>query len=226
MSIADFTMSRFDRHEAVRRCLDVVLAVVGGLLTLPLMVATAAAILFWQGRPVFFMQVRAGRDRKPFAIIKFRSMPDTVGPDGILLSDDARLSAFGRCLRRTRLDELPEFWNVLIGDMAIVGPRPLLPETIRDMGASGELRSSVRPGLTGWAQISGGIQLSNDDKLALDLWYIENRSFILDLKIICLTPYFLIFGDRQNEKRLIAARQRRCDLQGAEYLARTANRAD
>ena len=92
--------------------------------------------------------------------------------------------------------------------------------------ASGELRSSVRPGLTGWAQISGGIQLSNDDKLALDLWYIENRSFILDLKIICLTPYFLIFGDRQNEKRLIAARQRRCDLQGAEYLARTANRAD
>ena len=157
--------------------MDLVLAIVCGLLTLPLMVATAAAILFWQGRPVFFVQVRAGRDRKPFAIVKFRSMPDTVGPDGILLSDEARLSAFGRGLRRTRLDELPEFWNVLIGDMAIVGPRPLLPETIRDMGASGELRCSVRPGLTGWAQISGGIQLSNDDKLALDLWYIENRSF-------------------------------------------------
>jgi lipopolysaccharide/colanic/teichoic acid biosynthesis glycosyltransferase len=102
--------------------------------------------------------------------------------------------------------------------MAIVGPRPLLPETIEGMEANGAIRCSVRPGLTGWAQISGGIKLNNDDKLALDLWYIENRSFLLDLKIVSLTPTFLILGDQHNKRRLNLARQRRRHLASNDNL--------
>jgi len=202
----DYVMPELDRSEDIRRGVDFGLALLGGILTFPVMLATAAAIVLFQGRPVFFTQTRAGRYCKPFKILKFCSMPEIRDGDGNLLGDEDRTTRFGRLLRRTRLDELPEFWNVLKGDMAIVGPRPLLPETIRDMDASGAIRCSVRPGLTGWAQISGGIKLNNNDKLALDLWYIEHRSFLLDLKIIASTPAFLVLGDRHNKDRLRAAR--------------------
>ena len=195
-------------RETASRSFDFGLALIGGFLTLPLMLGVAAAILLCLGRPVFFVQTRVGQGGKLFQMIKFRSMPATKGQDGNLLSDEERMTNFGRFLRRTRLDELPEFWNVLTGHMSIVGPRPLLPETILSMAANGVLRCSVKPGLTGWAQISGGVKLANDDKLDLDLWYIENRSFLLDIEILLQTPFFLIFGDRCNDKRLNAARQR------------------
>ena len=214
-------MSQSDLSEAGRRGIDIVLALVGGLLTLPIMLGVSLAILLYLGRPVFFVQTRAGRGCKPFKIVKFRSMPNSKGKDGQLLSDEERTTNFGFCLRRSRLDELPEFWNVLVGHMSLIGPRPLLPHTIEDMAAHGILRCSVRPGLTGWAQISGGVKLTNDDKLDLDLWYIENRSFLLDLKIVCLTPFFLLFGDRHNERRLKAARQQR--LRVAEFDAARLN---
>ncbi|MDF8358783.1 sugar transferase [Ensifer adhaerens] len=139
--------------------------------------------------------------------MKFRSMSDARDAEGRPLSDAERTGRFGLLLRRTRLDELPEFWNILIGDMSLIGPRPILPETIDALGERGVRRCSVRPGLTGWAQISGNAILSNDDKLDLDLWYIANRSAWVDLKIIAETVLVMILGDRISERRLSAARQ-------------------
>ncbi|MGF6160620.1 lipopolysaccharide/colanic/teichoic acid biosynthesis glycosyltransferase [Ensifer sp. KUDG1] len=191
----------------MKRCFDIVFALIAGLLSLPIMLVVGIAVAIWLGRPVLFYQTRAGLDRRPFRMMKFRSMSDARDADGRLLSDAERTGRFGLLLRRTRLDELPEFWNILIGDMSLIGPRPILPETIDALGERGVRRCSVRPGLTGWAQISGNAILSNDDKLDLDLWYITNRSAWVDLKIIAETVLVMIFGDRISERRLSAARQ-------------------
>lgn len=191
----------------MKRCFDIVFALIAGLLTLPVMMAVGVAIAIWLGRPVLFFQTRAGMDRRPFRMMKFRSMSNAIDSEGRLLSDDQRTGRFGLLLRRTRLDELPEFWNILIGEMSLIGPRPILPETISALGERGALRCIVRPGLTGWAQISGNAILSNNDKLDLDLWYIANRSFWLDLKIVAETVLVMVLGDRISEDRLRAARQ-------------------
>ncbi|HEV7322471.1 MAG TPA: sugar transferase [Ensifer sp.] len=191
----------------MKRCFDVVFALFAGLLSLPIMLVVAVTVAFWLGRPVLFHQTRAGLDRRPFRMMKFRSMSDARDADGKLLSDAQRTGRFGLLLRRTRLDELPEFWNILVGDMSLIGPRPILPETIAALGERGALRCSVRPGLTGWAQISGNAILSNDEKLDLDLWYIANRSAWIDFKIVAATVLVMLFGDRISERRLNAARQ-------------------
>ncbi|WP_200953486.1 MULTISPECIES: sugar transferase [unclassified Ensifer] len=191
----------------MKRCFDIVFALIAGLLSLPIMLVVGIAVAIWLGRPVLFYQTRAGLDRRPFRMMKFRSMSDARDAEGRLLSDAERTGRFGLLLRRTRLDELPEFWNILIGDMSLIGPRPILPETIDALGERGVRRCSVRPGLTGWAQISGNAILSNDDKLDLDLWYIANRSFWLDLKITVETVLVMVLGDRISERRLWAARQ-------------------
>ncbi len=191
----------------MKRCFDIVFALVAGLLSLPIMLVVGIAVAIWLGRPVLFYQTRAGLDRRPFRMMKFRSMSDARDAEGRPLSDAERTGRFGLLLRRTRLDELPEFWNILIGDMSLIGPRPILPETIDALGERGVRRCSVRPGLTGWAQISGNAILSNDDKLDLDLWYIANRSAWIDLKIIAETVLVMILGDRISERRLSAARQ-------------------
>ena len=139
------------------------------------------------GSPVFFRQVRPGMDGKPFEMVKFRSMTDERGPDGQLLPDAQRLTAFGRFLRSSSLDELPELWNVLKGDMSLVGPRPLLMEYLPLYSPEQARRHETCPGITGWAQVNGRNTISWDDKFKLDTWYVDHQSLWLDIKILWLT---------------------------------------
>jgi lipopolysaccharide/colanic/teichoic acid biosynthesis glycosyltransferase len=139
------------------------------------------------GSPVFFKQIRPGLYGRPFEMIKFRSMTDARGPDGQLLPDADRLTPFGRFLRASSLDELPGLWNVIRGDMSMVGPRPLLMEYLPLYSTEQARRHNVSPGITGWAQVNGRNALSWDDKFILDVWYVDNRSFRLDMKILWFT---------------------------------------
>jgi lipopolysaccharide/colanic/teichoic acid biosynthesis glycosyltransferase len=139
------------------------------------------------GSPVFFRQMRPGRDNQPFHMLKFRTMTDARGADGGLLSDAERLTQFGSFLRATSLDELPELLNVLKGDMSLVGPRPLLMEYLDLYTPEQARRHEVRPGITGWAQVNGRNALSWEDKFKLDVWYVDNRTIWLDMKILWLT---------------------------------------
>ena len=156
------------------------------LLALPLLV------VIWMvrrklGSPVFFAQVRPGMHGKPFKMVKFRSMTSERGTDGELLPDAERLTPFGRFLRSTSLDELPELWNVLKGDMSLVGPRPLLMEYLPLYSPEQARRHEVRPGITGWAQVNGRNAISWEDKFKLDVWYVDHCSLWLDIKILWLT---------------------------------------
>lgn len=200
---------RARRRDAVTRVADVVGALLLIAASVPVMVLLALSVLVNLGRPFLFVQVRSGQMQQPFAMVKFRTMTCERDAAGELLSDHRRVTRFGRLLRRSRLDELPELWNVLKGDMSFIGPRPLLPETVVRMGDEGAVRSSVRPGLTGWAQISGNACLSNDDKLALDLWYICHRSLALDALIVLKTPGVMLFGERISAGRLMQAQELR-----------------
>jgi lipopolysaccharide/colanic/teichoic acid biosynthesis glycosyltransferase len=139
------------------------------------------------GSPIFFKQIRPGLDAKPFEMIKFRTMIDACSANGALLPDSERLTPFGSFLRSTSLDELPELWNVLKGDMSLVGPRPLLMEYLPLYSSTQARRHEVRPGITGWAQVNGRNSLSWEEKFELDVWYVDNRSFWLDIKILFMT---------------------------------------
>ena len=171
----------------MKRLFDIVVSACALLvLALPLWV------LMWQvrrklGSPVFFTQVRPGLHGKPFKMVKFRSMTSECGPDGELLPDAVRLTPFGRFLRATSLDELPELWNVLKGDMSLVGPRPLLMEYLPLYSPEQVRRHEVRPGITGWAQVNGRNAISWEAKFKLDVWYVDHRSLWLDIKILWLT---------------------------------------
>ncbi len=171
----------------MKRCFDLLVAALALMvLAMPLL------LLVWLvrrklGSPVFFTQVRPGMHGKPFKMVKFRSMTSERGPDGELLPDAVRLTPFGRFLRSTSLDELPELWNVLKGDMSLVGPRPLLMEYLPLYNPEQARRHEVRPGITGWAQVNGRNAISWEDKFKLDTWYVDNRSFWLDIKILWLT---------------------------------------
>lgn len=184
------------RPDNLRQPLDCLLAATGLFLGAPVIAALWILVLATMGRPVFFVQERAGLNRRPFRMVKFRTMTEQRDDQGRLLGDDQRITALGRFLRRSRLDELPELWNIVCGHMAIVGPRPLLPASAPNIGAPGDERLSVRPGLTGWAQVNGNTLLSDDQKLALDLWYVRNRSLALDARIIVKTIAVILFGER------------------------------
>ncbi|WP_254605602.1 sugar transferase [Deinococcus sp. JMULE3] len=181
------TMNQIRPDKSLKRVLDVVLA--GGALLLlgPWLLLLAAVVRSRLGSPVLFSQVRPGLDGRPFLMHKFRSMTDGRGPDGALLPDAQRLTAFGRFLRASSLDELPGLLNVLWGDMSLVGPRPLLMEYLPLYSARQARRHEVRPGLTGWAQVNGRNALSWEEKFELDVWYVEHRSLRLDLRILALT---------------------------------------
>jgi lipopolysaccharide/colanic/teichoic acid biosynthesis glycosyltransferase len=147
------------------------------------------------GSPVLFSQVRPGLHGKPFTMVKFRTMTDERGPDGVLLPDAQRLTRFGRFLRASSLDELPELWNVLRGDMSLVGPRPLLMEYLPLYTPEQARRHVVRPGITGWAQVNGRNEISWAEKFALDVWYVDHRSFWLDLRILWRTVRKVLVRD-------------------------------
>ena len=170
-----------------KRLFDVAGAALGLLLLSPVMLTVAVCVRRRMGPPAVFVQTRAGRGGRPFALYKFRSMTDERDPEGNLLPDAERLTPLGRFLRRTSLDELPQLWNVLRGDMSLVGPRPLLTQYVPLYDARQRKRLDVRPGITGWAQVNGRNALSWPAKFELDVWYVEHRSTGLDLKIILLT---------------------------------------
>lgn len=158
----------------------------------PLIAVTAIAVRICLGSPVLFRQMRPGLRGEPFELVKFRTMTDARDADGALLPDEQRLTNFGVWLRSTSLDELPELFNVLVGDMALVGPRPLLMEYLERYSSEQACRHEVRPGLTGWAQIRGRNAVSWEEKLALDAWYVDNRSVWLDLRILAETVLVVV----------------------------------
>ena len=170
-----------------KRFFDFIASATGLLLLLPVITVIALQIRRKLGSPVLFRQVRPGKDGKPFEMIKFRTMRDAVDDEGNLLPDAERMTPFGHFLRSTSLDELPELWNVLKGDMSLVGPRPLLMEYLPLYSEQQYRRQNVLPGVTGWAQINGRNAISWEDKFKLDTWYVDHHSFWLDLKIIYLT---------------------------------------
>lgn len=153
----------------------------------PLFLTLALIVLFRLGSPVLFVQERPGRYGKPFRIYKFRSMTNARDADGHLLPNVDRLTGLGRFLRSSSLDELPELWNVLKGEMSLVGPRPLLMEYLHHYSPEQARRHDVRPGISGWAQVNGRNAVSTEKKLEMDVWYVDNRSFWLDMKIFWLT---------------------------------------
>lgn len=173
--------------DPLKRALDVVLSLVGLVALSPVLLCTALAVAVKLGRPVLFRQRRPGLNGKPFYMLKFRTMTDGRDKKGNLLPDEVRLTAFGKLLRSTSLDELPELLNVLKGDMSLVGPRPLLMEYLPLYSPEQARRHQVRPGITGWAQVNGRNALSWEDKFALDVWYVDNWSIELDLRILAKT---------------------------------------
>lgn len=171
----------------MKRFLDIVASAAGLILLAPLILGLAIAVKSRLGSPVLFRQVRPGLHGRPFEMLKFRTMLDSCGPDGTPLSDAERLTAFGRMLRASSMDELPGLLNVLKGEMSLVGPRPLLMEYLPLYSAEQARRHEVRPGITGWAQVNGRNAIGWSDKFKLDVWYVDNRSLLLDLKILVLT---------------------------------------
>ncbi len=161
----------------------------------PVLLGVAYMVRKNLGSPVLFRQVRPGMHGKPFEMIKFRTMLDAVDAQGNVLPDEVRLTSFGRFLRSTSLDELPELWNVLKGDMSLVGPRPLLMEYLPLYSPEQARRHETRPGVTGWAQINGRNAISWEDKFKLDVWYVDNQSLWLDLRIIFLTIKKVVVRD-------------------------------
>jgi lipopolysaccharide/colanic/teichoic acid biosynthesis glycosyltransferase len=171
----------------LKRGMDVGASIAGLVITAPVIAIVAILVRFLLGPPVFFRQVRPGLQGRPFRVSKFRTMTAARDDDGGFLPDEQRLTALGRFLRLMSLDELPQLWNVLTGDMSLVGPRPLLPEYLPRYTERQRRRHEVKPGITGWAQVNGRNALSWEQKFELDVWYVDHWSIWLDLKILWMT---------------------------------------
>lgn len=180
-------MSAGPAYRAVKRGMDAGAALAGLVLAAPVLLGVAVLVRLRLGGPVLFAQTRPGLGGRPFTLYKFRTMRDAVDAAGEPLPDHERLTGFGRMLRRSSLDELPQLWNVLRGDMSLVGPRPLLPEYLPLYTPEQRRRHEVRPGLTGWVQVNGRNALGWDERFRLDVWYVDHRSLALDLRILALT---------------------------------------
>jgi lipopolysaccharide/colanic/teichoic acid biosynthesis glycosyltransferase len=167
--------------------MDLALVIASLPLVAPVFLLLAIMVRVRLGSPILFTQVRPGLGGRPFRMMKFRTMTNARGADGQLLPDAERLTSFGRFLRSTSLDELPELWNVLKGEMSLVGPRPLLMEYLPLYSPEQARRHEVRPGITGWAQVNGRNALSWEEKFKLDVWYVDNQSIALDIKILFMT---------------------------------------
>lgn len=177
---------------AVKRGMDLALTIPGLIAILPVLAAVALVVRICMGGPVLFHQQRLGRGCVPFRVHKFRTMTDGTGPDGKLLPDSERLTTLGRFLRRFSLDELPQLWNVITGEVSLVGPRPLPLHYLPYFSEREHLRFSVRPGITGWAQTNGRNTSQWDDRLNKDVWYVENWSLWLDLRILFRTAFIVL----------------------------------
>ena len=173
----------------VKRLIDIAASIFLGCALAPILILLAVLVRLSLGQPILFCQVRPGLHGRPFTLYKFRSMTDALDAAGNLLSDAQRLTRFGRFLRSTSLDELPELWNVLKGDMSLVGPRPLLMQYLERYTPEQARRHEVRPGITGWAQVNGRNAITWEEKFALDVWYVDNQSLWLDLRILMLTVW-------------------------------------
>lgn len=184
----------------LKRSFDFICALIALILLFPILIIIAILIRIKLGSPIFFLQERVGKDNKVFKIIKFRTMRDIRDKNGNLLVDEERMTSFGKTMRSLSIDELPELINILKGDMSIVGPRPLLVQYLPLYNDEQIKRHNTLPGLTGWAQINGRNNLSWNEKFDLDLWYVKNRSFKLDLKIIFLTIYKVIKREDINKE--------------------------
>ena len=184
----------YSRLSSSKRIIDFIVSLTGLIILSPLILWVSWRVMKDVGSPVFFRQIRPGLFGEPFTIIKFRTMRDEVGPDGKQLSDSERLTDFGRFLRRTSLDELPELWNVLRGDMSLVGPRPLLMEYLPLYSSEQMKRHEARPGITGWAQVNGRQHAPFSQRFEMDAWYITHWSLVLDMKILAMTVVNVLRG--------------------------------
>jgi lipopolysaccharide/colanic/teichoic acid biosynthesis glycosyltransferase len=210
-------------YHRVKRVLDVLAALILILWLMPLLILAAILVFLDVGSPIVFWQQRAGQGGRELQLYKLRTLRPPFDRRGQRIPEEQRISWIGRLLRQIRIDELPQLLNVLVGDMSLIGPRPLLPQ---DQPPSSVLRLTVRPGITGWAQVNGGTLLSPTEKEALDLWYIRNASLWLDLRIIGMTALILLRGERRSEKALAEAQRSKLALavsddQGMEEAAAT-----
>jgi sugar transferase EpsL len=186
-TVSDGLYRRWGKH-----ILDLFLSLLGLVVLSPVLLLIALLVRLRLGTPVLFRQVRPGFSGRPFTLLKFRTMRDLRSREGNLLPDEARLSGFGALLRRLSFDELPELFNVLKGDMSLIGPRPLLVQYLDRYTPEQARRHEVKPGITGWAQVNGRNAITWEEKFALDVWYVDNRSFALDLKILAKTVWKVI----------------------------------
>lgn len=179
--------------------MDILIALILAVMLIPLLLLIAIIIRIMLGSPVFYRQVRPGFKGKPFVLYKFRTMTNNLGHDWNLRSDDERLTPIGRFLRKLSLDELPELFNVLKGDMSLVGPRPLLMKYLDRYSAEQARRHEIKPGITGLAQINGRNAITWEDKFKFDVWYVDNWSLWLDIKIILMTIHKVVKGEGINQ---------------------------
>jgi sugar transferase EpsL len=182
-------------RQAVKRFIDIVVALAGLVALSPLLFAVSIMILLFMGRPVIFRQERPGLQGRVFPLLKFRTMTDATDDQGKLLPDSERLTRLGRFLRRTSMDELPQLWNVLRGELSLVGPRPLLVHYMELYSPEQMRRHQVKPGITGWAQVNGRNDITWEEKFLLDVWYVDNRSLFLDLRILAMTLVKVVKGE-------------------------------
>ena len=200
MSFTNFQATFIDRTSRfIKFLLDRAIAAVALILLSPLMLAVAIVIYAQMGSPIFFIAGRPGKDGRVFDFYKFRTMTNERDVNGKLLPDSERLTALGEWLRKTSLDELPQLWNVLKGDMSIVGPRPLLTEYLERYTPKQARRHEVLPGITGWTQINGRNSIGWEEKFKLDVWYIDNWSLWLDLKTLFLTVFKVVKQEGINQ---------------------------
>jgi sugar transferase EpsL len=190
-----------------KRLFDLLVTLLSLVVTLPLLLVVGLLVWIFLGRPILFLQQRPGYKGRPFITYKFRTMTNRTGSDGKLLPDAERLTSFGRFLRSTSLDDLPQLLNVLRGEISLVGPRPLLMSYLERYTPEQMRRHDVLPGITGWAQIHGRNALSWDEKFTLDVWYVDNWSFWLDLKILFLTPWKVFKREGINQPGQVTAEE-------------------
>ena len=191
----------------IKLVLDRLIAASALLILSPLILIVATAISFRMGYPILFTQLRPGKDARIFKLYKFRTMTDARDTEGNLLRDEKRLTSFGQFLRKTSLDELPQLWNVLKGDMSFVGPRPLLVRYLDRYTSEQARRHDIMPGITGWTQVKGRNALSWEEKFKLDVWYVDNWSLWLDLKILFLTVFKVLQQEGINQEGFVTSEE-------------------